>query len=100
MQDAQPNLNDPSLGFDDVFGAESDSDLSIQQYEDFWEQARPATAQKKGVNPNQLVRFVHNRKVHWITQDEADTYLQLANDDDKRENAVKKEIKRDRKSVV
>ncbi len=94
MQDEQPNLNDPSVGFDDVFGADSDSDLSIQQYEDFWDKARPAAAQKKGVNPNQLVRFVHNRKVHWITQEEADTYLHLANDDDKRENAVKKEIKR------
>ncbi len=94
MSDNSSKVDAPDLGFDDVFGADSDADLSIQRYEEFWERARPETAQKKGVNPNQLVRFVHNRKVHWITQDEANTYLQLANDEDKRENAVKKEIKR------
>jgi len=82
------------IGFEDVFGGEDQDNLSLEKFEDFWDRARPVEAKKKGLDPNQLVRFVHNGKVHWITQDEANTYLQLANSEDKRENAVKREIKR------
>ncbi len=85
---------DGDVGFGDIFGGEDQSDLSVEKFDDFWDRARPIEAKKKGIDPNQLVRFVHNGKIHWITQDEASTYLQLANTEDKKENAVKKEIKR------
>ncbi|MFH1739731.1 MAG: hypothetical protein ABIH23_12035 [bacterium] len=83
-----------SASFDSIFGVEEDADLSLKKFDDYWERSRPAEAAKKGVDPNQLVRFVHGGKVHWITQDEASLYLQLSDDDDKRQNAIKKEIKR------
>ena len=60
-----------SASFDSIFGVEEDSDLSLKKFDDYWERSRPVEAEKKGVDPNQLVRFVHGgkRPVHtaaWV----------------------------------
>ncbi len=80
--------------FDSIFGGEDQKYLTLDRFDDYWERTRPLEADRKGVDPNKLVRFVLNGKVNWITQDEASLYLQISDDTDKRQTAVKKEIKR------
>jgi len=94
MSTDQEDYGAPEASFDSIFGGEDQKDLTMDRFDDYWERTRSAEAQKKEVDPNKLVRFVHNGKVNWITQDEASLYLQLSDDTDKRQNAVKKEIKR------
>ncbi|MFH1743809.1 MAG: hypothetical protein ABIH23_32795 [bacterium] len=89
-----PDLDNTNDGFDDIFGEEQRSDLSMQKFDHIWEKSSSAKSTEDGISPNQLVRFVHNGKVHWITQDEADVYLQLADSTDSRQHAIKKQIKR------
>ena len=83
-----------TFDFESVFGEDKESDLSLDRLEVSWEEARPVEAERKGVDPNQLIRFVYDGKVHWITHEEAITFLQIADDQNKRQNAIKREIKR------
>lgn len=83
-----------TFDFESVFGEDKESDLSLDRLEVSWEEARPVEAERKGVDPNQLIRFVYDGKVHWITHEEATTFLQIADDQNKRQNAIKREIKR------
>ncbi len=94
-QDIKPaGLERDSPAFGGLFEEEGPDSHSLEKMDSLWDRARAEKSEQTGINPNELVRFVHQGTVHWITQEEAHTYLQLADEEDKRQNAIKKEIKR------
>ncbi|MBD3268199.1 hypothetical protein GF373_16160 [bacterium] len=64
------------LNFSDLFG-ENNSTLSMERVDAFLKKVIQISSDKFQANPNQLVRVVHGKKVLWMTQEQANRYLQM-----------------------
>jgi hypothetical protein len=94
MTNVLPADRAKTLALESLFEKERRDDLSLDDFEAFLDQTRPVDAEQKGANPDQLVRVVHEGKIQWMTHEEANAFLQLADDQDRRQSAIKREIRR------
>lgn len=87
------------LNFEEIFGAEQ-GDISIEKLEEMLEKALAAEASKNDVNPNSLVRIVHDGEVIWVTSAQAAEFLQedsASGDEASLKKNVERALKGDRK---
>lgn len=69
-----------NISFDDIFGSNPE-DVSMSKLENFLERIVSDTFQQNNKNPNQLVRIVDCGVIRWMTSEEAESFLQSADQD-------------------
>jgi hypothetical protein len=86
------NNNVVGISFSQLFGEDS-ANLSMEKVEAFLQQAVKFTSEKAKVNPNQLVRIVHGKKVMWMTQVQASEYLKTEASDSQMQKDIERALR-------